>query len=134
MDTRTLLDADVNVSSVVPMPPSSIVAPPRPAPALSDRPLVSGAVVAREGADPASCLAGSLAEGMGLIVAPSIGRFRPLVGPGRVPAGAVVGIVTGGGGRADEVRVPVPAVVHGVLARDGQLVQRGQALAWIRCA
>lgn len=107
------------------------IAPPRP-PQAPPAPLVSGAVVARGGADPASCLAGSVAAGMGLVVAPSTGRFRPLVDNGRVEAGTVIAVVTGGGGRADEVRVPATAVVNGLLAREGQLVQPGQAVAWIR--
>jgi len=116
------------------MTPVSTIAPPRPAaaPVATPAPLVGGAVVARGSADPASCLAGSVAHGMGLVVAPSTGRFRPLVDSGRVDAGTVIAVVTGGGGRADEVRVPVSAVVNGLLARAGQLVQPGQAVAWIR--
>jgi len=99
------------------------------APPLS--PIIPDATVAT-GGDPASTFAGTVAARMGLLVAPAIGRFRALVSAGRVEPGTLIGVVTGGGGRADEVRVPVAAVVCGLLALEGQLVQSGQALAWIR--
>lgn len=134
MDTSRLLDTDVNVSTVGRMTPSTTLAPSRPAqaPATAPTPLVSDAVVAHGTADPASCLAGSVAHSMGLVVAPSTGRFRPLVDGGRVDAGTVIAVVTGGGGRADEVRMPAAAVLNGLLAREGQLVQPGQAVAWFQ--
>ena len=100
------------------------VAPP-PSPIIPD-------ATAAIGGDPASTLVGSVAARMGLLVAPAIGRFRALVAAGRVEPGTLIGVVTGGGGRADEVRVPVAAIVCGLLALEGQLVQSGQALAWIR--
>lgn len=79
-------------------------------------------------------LAGTAAERLVLIVAPSNGRFRPRVSEGAVSMGALVAHVTGGRGRADEVRCPADAVVRGLLARPGQLVSRGQALAWAKAA
>ncbi len=88
-----------------------------------------------QGAPTSACqaeLAGTAAERLVLIVAPSNGRFRPKVSDGAVPVGALVAHVTGGRGRADEVRCPADVVVHGLLARPGQLVQRGQALAWAK--
>ncbi|MPZ89026.1 MAG: hypothetical protein GEU81_13345 [Nitriliruptorales bacterium] len=84
------------------------------------------------GDEPASVLLGSVAAGMALVVAPSIGRFRPLVDTGLVASGTVIAVVNGGGGRADDVRVPVAAEVRGLLALEGQTVQTGQALAWVR--
>lgn len=99
------------------------------APPLS---LITPDATVSTGGDPASTLAGTVAARMGLLVAPAVGRFRALVSHGRVEPGTVIGVVTGGGGRADEVRVPVAAVICGLLALEGQLVQSGQALAWIR--
>lgn len=84
------------------------------------------------GAEPASMLQGIVADGMALIVAPSIGRFHPVMDSGLVDPETVVAVVNGGGGRADEVRVPVAAELHGLLALEGQIVQTGQALAWVR--
>lgn len=83
-------------------------------------------------AEPASLLAGTVAASLAIAVAPSTGRFRPLVHPGAtVAAGDVIGHITGGRGRADEVRVPAAADVQALLARAGQLVTRGQGLAWL---
>lgn len=84
-------------------------------------------------------LAGTVAEALVLVVAPSTGRFRPSeLGPEEdghgdpaLEGGAVLGHVTGGGGRADPVRAPVHAGLRRWLARPGQLVVRGQALAWL---
>jgi hypothetical protein len=81
---------------------------------------------------PASTLASSVAADMGLLVSPVTGRFRTCAREGVVGPGTLVGLVTGGGGRADEIRVPVAAEICGLLALDGQLVQAGQALAWVR--
>jgi len=77
-------------------------------------------------------MAGTAAEGLILIVAPSNGRFQPRLNEGAISAGTLVAHVTGGRGRADEVRSPTDGVVLGLLARPGQLVTRGQALAWAR--
>lgn len=83
---------------------------------------------------PASALAGSLAEQLVVVVAPSTGRFRPdgdCVGRPMEP-GALLGHVTGGGGRADAVHVPLSAQIADLLVRPGQLVHRGQGLAWLQ--
>lgn len=81
---------------------------------------------------PASTLAGTVAADMSLLVAPATGRFRARTERGLVGAGTVLGTVTGGGARSDAVTVPVSAEICGLLALDGQLVQAGQALAWVR--
>ncbi len=107
---------------------STTIAPPEPAPA----PVLYADAEAASTDAPPSTLAGSVAADMSLLAAPTTGRFRARVDSGIVGPGTVVGVVTGGGGRADEVLVPVAAEVCGLLALDGQLVQAGQALAWIR--
>lgn len=82
---------------------------------------------------PESCLAGTTAETLVLVIAPSTGRFRPeSVESELMLTGAVLGRVTGGGGRSDDVRVPVDAELADLLVRPGQLVQRGQGLAWMQ--
>ena len=73
---------------------------------------------------------GSTADRLLLIVAPSNGRFRPGVTEGPVAAGGVVAQVVGGRDQATDVACPVAATVQGLLTRPGQLVTRGQALAW----
>lgn len=76
---------------------------------------------------------GTVAADLAIAVSPSTGRFRPAdVAAGTLPAGALLGHVTGGGGRADEVRAPVSAALREVLVRPGQLVARGQPLAWLQ--
>lgn len=77
-------------------------------------------------------LRGSVAESLALAVAPSTGRFHPQVGSGRLERGDLVGHVTGGRGRADDVRMPVDGHVEALLVRPGQLVRAGQCLAWLR--
>ena len=42
-----------------------------------------------------------------------------------------MGHVTGGRGRADEVRSPVRAILRDLLVRPGQLVMAGQGLMWL---
>lgn len=86
---------------------------------------------ARGTADHAAAgLAGSVAEDLLVVVAPSTGRFRRHGNNDTVEAGELVGHVTGGRGRADEVRSPVRAALRDLLVRPGQLVMRGQGLAW----
>lgn len=80
--------------------------------------------------EPAS-LAGTCADTMGLVVAPTTGRFEPTPISGRVTAGQLLGHITGGRGRADEVRAPVDAWLKDLLVRPRQLVRAGQALAWL---
>ena len=88
--------------------------------------------LAAPAAPPRSDLAGSTAESLLVVVAPSNGRFEPLVSYGRVEAGTVVGRVTTGRGTATDVRVPATASIAGLLTLPGHLVTRGQALAWAR--
>lgn len=76
-------------------------------------------------------LRGTVADRLGLVIAPTTGRFEPRSAPGRVTAGQILGHITGGRGRADEVRAPVDAVLKDLLVRPRQLVRRGQALAWL---
>lgn len=85
---------------------------------------------ARSSTEPAS-LAGTCADTMGLVVAPTTGRFEPTPISGRVTAGQLLGHITGGRGRADEVRAPVDAWLKDLLVRPRQLVRAGQALAWL---
>jgi biotin carboxyl carrier protein len=84
--------------------------------------------------DPGHPLAATVAADLRLAVAPSTGRFQPRQGVdlrAGVERGVVLGYVTGGRGRADEVRSPVHGTVHGMLVRPGQLVTRGQQLIWL---
>jgi biotin carboxyl carrier protein len=76
-----------------------------------------------------------VAEDLALVVAPSAGRFQPLDGLRacvRLRAGDVIGHVTGGRDRTEEVCCPVDAELGDLLARPGQTVSRGQGLAWLR--
>jgi biotin carboxyl carrier protein len=79
---------------------------------------------------PASSLAGTLVDGLAVVVAPSTGRFRPAAAPSS-GEGDLLGHVTGGKGRADEVRAPVDGTVDRFLVRPGQLVTRGQGLVCV---
>jgi hypothetical protein len=74
--------------------------------------------------------AGSTADRLVLIVSPGNGRFRPAVSEGPVAAGGIVAQVAGGRDRVEDVACPVAATIQGLLTRPGQLVIRGQALAW----
>lgn len=76
-------------------------------------------------------LKGTCADTLGLVVAPTTGRFEPTPVAGRIRAGDLLGHITGGRGRADEVRAPVDAWLKDLLVRPRQLVRRGQALAWL---
>ncbi len=91
---------------------------------------------ARDGAgeayEPATVLSGSVAESLAVVVAPRTGRFQPVSGVEEVEPGQLLGHVTGGRGRTDEVRSPVRALVRRLLARPGQLVGAGQGLAWLQ--
>lgn len=95
---------------------------------LNPDPMVSAPHV--DMSEPAS-LEGTCAGSMGLVVAPTTGRFQPASVHGRVHAGQLLGHVTGGRGRADEVRAPVDAMLKNLLVRPRQLVRQGQALAWL---
>lgn len=134
MVTGPGVDTDVNVSTVGGMAPTTIdLAPARPADVLTvDTDLPDLEVCDVCGQDPHSTLAGTTAAGMALLVAPTVGRFQPVADAGLLGPGSVVGVVTGGAGRADEVRIPVAAEVCGFLAMQGQTVQAGQPLAWLR--
>lgn len=88
---------------------------------------------AAEAEAPATALSGTIAADLAVVVAPSTGRFHPRpLAAGPVRAGQLLGHVTGGRGRADEVRCPVDASVEDLLVRSGQLVAKGQPLAWLR--
>lgn len=75
-------------------------------------------------------LAGTTAERMLVVVAPSNGRFQPALEAGAVAEGGVVGHIAGGSRRRESVRTPADVVVQGLLIRPGQLVMRGEALLW----
>jgi multidrug efflux pump subunit AcrA (membrane-fusion protein) len=75
---------------------------------------------------------GTVADRMSIAVAPSTGRFAPAVqAPAVVRPGDLIGHITGGNGRADEVLAPVGATLKELLARPGQLVGLGQGLAYL---
>ena len=114
------IDIDVSVNKLAVM---TTVAPWSPTATSSAAP-VSGSR-----RRPAPDLAGTAAERLLVIVAPSNGRFAPHTTGSEVAAGEVVAHVTGGG-HSVEVRAPVAARVKGLLTAPGQLVLRGQALAW----
>lgn len=72
---------------------------------------------------------GSVAEALVVIVADGNGRFHPAPGAVGCTGGGLVGRVTGGK-RSAEIHCPPHATVQGFLTLPGQLVSRGQALAW----
>ncbi len=101
--------------------------------AVAHAPTRAPALGAADGDAPASALSTSVAHDLALAVAPSTGRYRPAVAPGtQVRAGATLGHITGGGGRADAVAAPTSAAIEDLLVRPGQLVRRGEGLAWLR--
>jgi biotin carboxyl carrier protein len=76
-----------------------------------------------------------------VIVAPTVGVFRPL-GPGEHPivnaeigsmiaAGQAIGMVEGPGASIP-VRSPFGGFLVGMLARAGERVREGQPIAWLR--
>jgi biotin carboxyl carrier protein len=86
----------------------------------------------------------ALVQGEGLlvpervIVAPSVGVFRPLfahdVACGQtVDAGQPVGVIEGPG-VSTPVRSPFRGVIAGLLARDGERMRQGEPVAWLRVA
>ena len=77
-------------------------------------------------------LAGSTADGLLVLVAPCNGRFQPVVTGGVVGTTEAVARITTGRGGSQDVASPVRADVQGLLTRPGQLVTKGQALAWAR--
>ncbi|MBA3373140.1 MAG: hypothetical protein M3493_12970 [Actinomycetota bacterium] len=81
--------------------------------------------------EPATALAGTVADDLVVVVAPSTGRFQPRADVDAVERGDLMGHVTGGRGRADEVRSPVRAILRDLLVRPGQLVMAGQGLMWL---
>lgn len=85
-------------------------------------------------APPAAGGASDPLHGLGLLVAPSTGRFRPAALPRTLIPGSVVGHVTGGRGRADAIVCPAAGTVRGLLVRPGQHVTQGQAVIWIEQA
>jgi hypothetical protein len=104
---------------------------------MSPVPVVSRSPANEPTSEPASepaSLEGTCADTLGLVVAPTTGRFEPAAARGRIRAGQLLGHITGGRGRADEVRSPVDARLKDLLVRPRQLVRRGQALAWLEVA
>jgi biotin carboxyl carrier protein len=86
----------------------------------------------------------TLVQGEGLavpervIVAPSVGVFRPLfhhdVARGQVVnAGEPVGVIEGPG-VSTPVRSPFRGVLAGLLARNGERMRQGEPVAWLRVA
>jgi len=70
-----------------------------------------------------------------MIVAPSVGVFRPLgvTAGATIAAGEVVGMVEGPGTQ-EPVRSPFSGTVMGLLAHDGERLRVGQPVAWMRVA
>ena len=86
----------------------------------------------------------TLVQGEGLtvpervIVAPSVGVFRPLFGNDvvcgqSVDAGQSVGVIEGPG-ISTPVRSPFRGVLAGLLAHDGERMRQGEPVAWLRVA
>jgi biotin carboxyl carrier protein len=86
----------------------------------------------------------TLVQGEGLmvpervIVAPSVGVFRPLfhhdvVNGQAVDAGDAVGVIEGPG-VSTPVRSPFRGVLAGLLAHDGERMRQGEPVAWLRVA
>ena len=82
---------------------------------------------------PRSELAGSAAQDLVVVVAPANGRFQPVIEAGPVSAGAVVARITTTRSCVD-ITAPTAAIIKGLLTLPGQLVTRGQALAWAQAA
>lgn len=86
----------------------------------------------------------ALVQGEGLlvpervIVAPSVGVFRPLfahdvVSGQTVDAGQPIGVIEGPG-VSTPVRSPFRGVLAGLLAHDGERMRQGEPVAWLRVA
>jgi len=86
----------------------------------------------------------ALVQGEGLmvpervIVAPSVGVFRPLFGHDvacgqSVDTGQAVGVIEGPG-VITPVRSPFRGVLAGLLAHDGERLREGEPVAWLRVA
>jgi biotin carboxyl carrier protein len=71
-----------------------------------------------------------------LIVAPSVGVFRPRIDTGsghRIDPGETIGRVEGPG-TSVEIRSPFGGDLVDVLARPGERLREGQPVAWLRVA
>ena len=73
-----------------------------------------------------------------VIVAPSVGVFRPLfqhdvVRGQAVDPGQPVGVIEGPG-VSTPVRSPFRGVLAGLLAHDGERMRQGEPVAWLRVA
>jgi biotin carboxyl carrier protein len=73
-----------------------------------------------------------------VIVAPSVGVFRPLFGHDAasgqsVDPGQAVGVIEGPG-VSTPVRSPFRGVLAGLLAHDGERLREGEPVAWLRVA
>jgi biotin carboxyl carrier protein len=70
-----------------------------------------------------------------VIVAPTVGVFRPLADPenGVVAEGQSIGVVEGPG-TSTPVRSPFAGQIQGMLASPGERIREGQPVAWLRVA
>lgn len=69
-----------------------------------------------------------------MIVAPSVGVFRPHVAHGNVvDAGEEIGVVEGPG-TSMPIRSPFRGMLIGMLAHPGERLREGQPVAWLRVA
>lgn len=69
-----------------------------------------------------------------VIVAPTVGVFRPLEADGTeivIAAGQAIGVVEGPNA-STPVRSPFPGALMGMLVRTGERVREGQPIAWLR--
>ena len=68
-----------------------------------------------------------------LIVAPSVGIFRPIeVHTSEVTAGQAIGTVESVGAEPKMVHSPHAGWLQGLLAKGGERVRAGQPVAWLR--
>lgn len=71
-----------------------------------------------------------------MIVAPSVGVFRPMGAPGAgglVSEGAPIGVIEGPG-TTTPIRSPFAGILVGMLAHPGERLREGQPVAWLRVA
>ncbi len=87
--------------------------------------------------DPQHATGEALAVPERMIVAPTVGVFRPLAAVAAegddVTEGQPIGVVEGRG-TATPVRSPFAGQLAGMLAHSGQRLREGQPVAWLRVA
>src|SRR5919106_3832732 len=135
MARLTLTSVSTTITFPSPVPEARMSEPGRlaaldppvaPLPTTGGDPAASGSPAS----EPAS-MAGTCADTLGLVVAPTTGRFEPAATNGRIRAGQLLGHITGGPGGGGEGGAPFGARMKDLLVRPRQLVRRGQALAWL---